>query len=249
MWVDDGTDGRRSVRRSGATSMNSAAEQTPGPISSAARLGTQSRAVRRAFEWRSRRRLTGVGETDRVEVNWRISRDSSHTADSRRAGQSARTPHPSVRERNAPKGVGDSCPTDPDSANAGPKAIERNHVNSVFAGIGSLPQVEREATDEVPLYRVAQPTKSPEIFVLYTSTSLDLESDDATIFTLDDQIDFTAIMRPPMTEARYRVEPGGLLSQFTHGERLEQMSEFGTDGGIKRCELLRGEPQESGRYR
>ena len=56
---------------------------------------------------------------------------------------------------------------------------------------------------------------------------LHLEGDDATVVSLDDEVDLVTVVGPPVAEAGDPVEPRRLLDELPDHERLEEVPELG----------------------
>ena len=101
-----------------------------------------------------------------------------------------------------------------------PEPVYRHHVQTILVGVGPVPEVQGDTSQEIGANSVPQLSQRSEVAPRNTGGRLHFEGHDGAVVALHDQIYFVIVMRAPVAAPGKTVEPRCLLQQLANHESL-----------------------------
>src|SRR5581483_11223850 len=113
--------------------------------------------------------------------------------------------------------------------------------------VGAATGVEGDAGPEGITDSGTEFAEGCEVPTGHSARGFHFERQDRSVVTFDDDVDFVVVVGPPVADAGEPVHPGRLFEELADDEGLEEVAQFGEGAGVASEELVRRQPEQSGR--
>lgn len=108
----------------------------------------------------------------------------------------------------------------------GPEPVQRQYMEPVVVGVGTLAEVHHHTSDKGRPEFVAEQTQASEVAIGHGSGRLDFDGAYRARLCFDHQSHFVLIFRAKVREGDLLARPARLFHQFVDGECLDEMAEL-----------------------